>query len=249
MILTYIQNTRDRRSLPSLKARISVEGTKRMILCLSLLCFTGVYAHNANEQLIEYPSKDEYMVELYQRIVEACKIQENPKSILVVIPLELIIVSGQLPDELNAKIMEITQCIEKNEDPNIDANATIKLVSQMIPYTKLIDSRIAKSIKELQKMGVKIVAISSFIPELSNAALKHMKTLGLDFSSTALYKNEMPIEDEDGNRVALSKNGVVFMNDYFQAMNVLETMIANYPSEIEQLYVASPMQDQDIEIS
>jgi hypothetical protein len=234
MILSYIQNMRDH---------------KKVMLSLALLSFTAGYAHNANEQLIEYPSQDAYMVELYQRIVEHCKTQENPKTILVTIPLELILVSGKLPDELNAKIMEITQSIEKNEDPNISADATIKLVSQMIPYTKLIDSRIAKSIKELQKIGVKIVVITSFIPELAGAVLKHIKTFGLDFSSTALYKNEMPIEDEDGNQVALSKNGVVFMNDYFQSMNVLETMIAHYPSEIQQLLVASPMQDEDIEIS
>lgn len=223
--------------------------TKKMILCLALLNFTAGYARNANEQLVEYPSQDAYMVELYQRIVEECKAQENPKNILVTIPLELILVSGKLPDELNDKIMEITLCIEKNEDPNIGAEATIKLVSQMIPYTKLIDSRIAKSIKELQKIGVKIVVITSFIPELADAVLMHIKTLGLDFSATALYKNEMPIEDEYGTQVALSKNGVVFMNDYFQSMNVLETMIANYPSEIQQLYVASPTQDEDIAIN
>jgi len=223
--------------------------TKRMFLCLALLSLPAAYAHNANEQLIEYPSQDAYMIELYQRIVEACKAQENPKTILVTIPLELILFTDELPDELNERIMEITQCIERNEDPNIGADATIKLVREMIPYTKLIDNRIATSIKELQKIGVKIIAVSSFIPELADPMLKQMKTLGLDFSKTALYKNEMPIDDENGVQVALSKNGVVFMNDYSQTMNVLETMVDNSPTDIQQLFIASPMQDEDIELS
>lgn len=221
---------------------------KKIILSIALLCATGTYAHDAQEQ-IEYLSQDAYMVELYQRIVEFCKTQENPKNILVAIPLEMILVSGELPDALQDKIMTITDAITNGKDTGLDARATIKLVGQLIPYTQIIDNRIAASIKELQSLGVKTIALTSFMPEHAPAMLARMKALGLDFSKTALYKNEMPIEDEDGNQVALSKNGVVFMNDYFQSMVVLETMINNSPIEIEQLLIASPTPDEGADIN
>lgn len=210
----------------------------KLMLCLSLLvAIPYASAHIAQETM----SQDAYMVQLYQGIVDFCETHENPRSLLVTIPLELIVVSGELPQELQERIISATQSMDANGSPSFDESTTLNLVAQLIPYMELIDSRIAASIKQLQKLGVRIIAISPFMPEHADAMLARMKKLGLDLKATALYAKDMPIEDQDGNRVALSKGGVVFMSDYFQSMEVLQTMVNNAPADIEQLIFAAPM--------
>lgn len=217
----------------------------KLFLSLSLLCATvAVHAHDEAAVQTQTMPQDAYMVQLYRNIAEFCKTHENPSSILLAVPLELVIVSGALPQEMQDKITALTQAMSQNDGLDIDNNAAMNLVTELIPYMELIDGRIATSIKEVQALGVRIIAISPFMPQHADAMLARMNRLGLDFQATAVYKKEMPIDDEDGNRVAVCKSGVVFMNDYLQLMSVLQTMVNNAPGEIQQLIFAAPMQAQ-----
>lgn len=213
---------------------------KNLMLSLSLLAATP-YAF-AQAPKAEAISQDAYLAKFYQNISDICKTHENPRSLLVAIPLVLIVVNGDLPQSLRDRIHAATQSFEKNEPASFN-NDAMDLIAEIIPYMQLVDSRIATSIKEIQKLGVRIVAISPFMPEYADAMLVRMKELGLDFKDTALYTKDMPIEDEDGNCIALSKNGVVFMNDYFQSVEVLETIANNAPKGINQLIIAAPTRD------
>lgn len=215
---------------------------KKLLLSLSLLCATiAVRAQDEAQMQSHMMQQDAYMVELYRNITEFCKAHPNPSSLLLTIPLELIMVSGELPQEMQTRIAALTQSMSQDDSMQIDNEAAMNLVVQLIPYMRLIDERIAGSIAELQTLGVRIIALSPFMPQHADAMLARMKQCGLNFTSTALYKKEMPIDDASGNHVALSKSGVVFMNDYFQSMEVLQTMVNNAAGEIEQLIFAAPM--------
>lgn len=215
---------------------------KRLMLSLSLL-IAPAFTYATEDAQMQTMQQDAYMVELYRNIAEFCKAHKNPSSILLTVPLELILISGELPQEMQNKIAALTQSMSQEGAP-IDNDAAMNLVAQLIPYMELIDGRIAASITEMQKLGVRIIALSPFMPQHADAMLARMKSVGLDFETTALYKKDMPIDDESGNRVAVSKGGVVFMNDYFQSMAVLQTMVNNAAGEIEQLIFAAPMPSQ-----
>lgn len=209
---------------------------KKIILSFALLC--SIPTITRAEETVEFASHEAYMIELYQRIVDFCKTQENPREILVAIPLEWILATGDLPEKLQNRIADIALKFEQEQ--TIDMDAMKDLDRETIPYTEIIDSRVAASIKELQKLGVKIIALSPSMPVHADAVLARMKKLNLDFTSTALYKHAMPIEDKSGSRIALLKNGVLFMDDYFQSVSVLETILANLPFKVNQLIIASP---------
>lgn len=217
--------------------------TKSFILSAMLLSSSALVCHSAQNQT-EYVDQNTYMVELYKTITEFCRGYEKPSAILVAIPLDLIMVSGELPDEIQNKIAALAQAITRNEIVDFDNNEAMNLMGQIIPYLEIIDTRIASSIKELQKLGVRIIAISPFGPEHADAMLSQMEKSNLDFCSTALYKKDLPVDDQDGNCLAMVKNGVVFLNDYLQGITVLETLVGNASSDIEQLLFAAPMQTQ-----
>ncbi len=213
---------------------------KKLFLSLSLLA-SSICATENTQKEIKYVDQNTFMVELYRQLTDFCRNYENPKAILIAIPLDLIMTTGELPDAIQDRITAIAQSIAKQELTDFDNDAAIELMAQIVPYMEIIDSRIATSIKELQKLGVRLIAMSPFPPEHADAMITQMKKLGLDFSAPTLYKKELPVDDQDGNRVALVKKGIIFLNDYFQSIPVLETLIGNASVEIEQFLFAAPM--------
>lgn len=212
-------------------------------LLLSTASITTLCTDPTPDEQLQLLDQGTYMVELYRNILDFCRSQENPSTILIAIPLDLIFAAGELPEEIQEQINSVSQAIESNNVSSLDHDAALKLINLLIPYMELVDAQIATMIQELQAIGVRMIAISPFMPQHAPAVLSRMQEVNLNFSTTALFSRDVTVDDESGNIVGVTKHGVLFLNDYFRASEALEILLRNTRTNIEHLIFAAPMAD------
>lgn len=163
------------------------------------------------------PTAPQDMKAVFAETIAAIKKHPNKQNLLVVVHLDSFVgitpvSDAELKKQEEELVKELTGKAAKDQEEIIR-----KAFQQRVNALILTEPAIADCVKQLQKIGIKVIAITDVIPPVAEFIGSRLKQLGLDFAATGV--SDQPIHIAVGTNLhALYKDGILFAGNiqYFE---------------------------------
>lgn len=191
-------------------------------------------------------TKQPDMKEVFAQTVAAIKKQPNKQNLMIVVHLDSFVGIAPMTDaDLKKQEEQLAKQLAgkaSKEQEEIIKKAFQQRVNALI----LTEPAIVDCVKQLQKLNIKVIAITDVMPPVAEFITVRLKQLGLDFTTSGISTQQLSIPVGE-NLQALYKNGILFagaMAFFEEALTGLLKKTNNTKKQI--LFIARFAEDAEI---
>lgn len=160
---------------------------------------------------------------IFAETINAIKKHPNKQNLLAVVYLDSFVGITPINDtELKQQEEQLVKELA-GKTPKEQEEIIKKAFQQRVNALILTEPAIAECVKELQKLGIKVIAITDIIPPVAEFIAVRLKQLGLDFAISGINSQSLQIP-VGTNLHALYKGGILYAGSiaYFEeALTIL----------------------------
>jgi len=188
------------------------------------------------------------MKAVFAATIAEIKKHPNKQNLLIVVHLDSFvgitpISDADLKKQEELLVKELTNKPAKEQEEIIK-----KAFQQRVNALILTEPALADCVKQLQKLNIKVIAITDVIPPVAEFIAARLKQLGLDFATSGI--SAQPISIPVGENLhAVYKSGILFAGNIGYFEEALTSLLKKTKQSAKQILFIARFANDDADIS